>query len=159
MPSDCCSLFVSGVSKAIENVNKKIAPALVGKTLDLKDQKAIDKIMLDLDGTDNKSKLSFQCVLNSTLSTYPLEMHAEVVNAIDGYSGLYTVHLFKNELVVYTVLLYLFSENLGANAILGVSLAVAKAASAEKGVPLYRHLADLAGNKEVLLPVPVSFLH
>jgi len=43
---------------------------------------------------------------------------------------------------------------LGANAILGVSLAVAKAGAAEKGVPLYRHLADLAGNKEILLPVP-----
>jgi len=45
-------------------------------------------------------------------------------------------------------------EKLGANAILGVSLAVAKAAAAEKGVPLYRHLADLAGVKEVVLPVP-----
>nr|CAB3242596.1 alpha-enolase-like [Phallusia mammillata] len=88
-----------GVSKAINNVNTKIAPALVGKALDLKDQAAIDKIMLDLDGTENKSSL-------------------------------------------------------GANAILGVSLAVSKAAAAEKGVPLYRHLADLAGNKNVLLPVP-----
>jgi len=44
--------------------------------------------------------------------------------------------------------------NLGANAILGVSLAVAKAAAGFKGVPLYRHLADLAGNKEIRLPVP-----
>lgn len=88
-----------GVSKAIDNVNKTIAPALVGKNLDLKNQSAIDKILLDLDKTENKSKL-------------------------------------------------------GANAILGVSLAVAKAAAAEKGVPLYRHLADLAGNKDVLLPVP-----
>lgn len=43
---------------------------------------------------------------------------------------------------------------LGANAILGVSLAVCKAGAAEKGVPLYRHIADLAGNKEILLPVP-----
>ncbi|XP_014673770.1 PREDICTED: enolase-like [Priapulus caudatus] len=42
----------------------------------------------------------------------------------------------------------------GANAILGVSLAVAKAGAAMKGVPLYRHIADLAGNKEVILPVP-----
>jgi len=45
-------------------------------------------------------------------------------------------------------------SKLGANAILGVSLAVAKAGAAEKGVPLYRHLADLAGNPEVILPVP-----
>jgi len=43
---------------------------------------------------------------------------------------------------------------LGANAILGVSLAVCKAGAAEKNVPLYRHIADLAGNKDVVLPVP-----
>ncbi|KAL4670067.1 hypothetical protein H8959_008621 [Pygathrix nigripes] len=42
----------------------------------------------------------------------------------------------------------------GANAILGVSLAVCKAGAVEKGVPLYRHIADLAGNSEVILPVP-----
>jgi len=45
-------------------------------------------------------------------------------------------------------------SNLGANAILGVSLAVAKAGAAKKGVALYRHLADLAGNKDIILPVP-----
>ena len=44
--------------------------------------------------------------------------------------------------------------NMGANAILGVSLAVAKAGAAAKKVPLYRHFADLAGNTEVVLPVP-----
>jgi enolase len=89
-----------GVSKAVDNVNKVIAPALLSKgDLPITDQAAIDKIMLDLDGTENKSKL-------------------------------------------------------GANAILGVSLAVCKAAAAEKGVPLYRHIADLAGNKQVILPVP-----
>lgn len=44
---------------------------------------------------------------------------------------------------------------LGANAILGVSLAIAKAGAAEKGVPLYAHLADLAGTKQpYVLPVP-----
>lgn len=48
------------------------------------------------------------------------------------------------------------SAKFGANAILGVSLAVCKAGAAEKGVPLYRHIADLAGNPEVILPVPVS---
>jgi hypothetical protein len=41
-----------------------------------------------------------------------------------------------------------------ANAILGVSLAACRAAAAHKGVPLYRHIADLAGRKDVLLPVP-----
>ncbi|XP_055346177.1 enolase-like [Paramacrobiotus metropolitanus] len=43
---------------------------------------------------------------------------------------------------------------LGANAILGVSMAVAKAAAAESGLPLYRYLASLAGNKDIILPVP-----
>jgi len=88
-----------GVLKAVANVNDIIAPALVGKDVDLTDQAAVDKIMLDLDGTENKSKL-------------------------------------------------------GANAILGVSLAVCKAGAAQKNVPLYRHIADLAGNKELIIPVP-----
>lgn len=44
--------------------------------------------------------------------------------------------------------------NLGANAILGVSLAVAKAGAAAKGMPLYQHFADLAGNSQLVLPVP-----
>merc|ERR1712121_410028 len=43
---------------------------------------------------------------------------------------------------------------LGANAILGVSMAVCKAGAAHKGVPLYRHIADLAGIKDVQMPVP-----
>lgn len=42
----------------------------------------------------------------------------------------------------------------GANAILGVSLAVCKAGAAKRGLPLYRHIADLAGNKNLILPVP-----
>lgn len=46
----------------------------------------------------------------------------------------------------------------GANAILGVSLAVCKAGAAEKDVPLYRHIADLAGNSDLILPVPVRLL-
>lgn len=43
---------------------------------------------------------------------------------------------------------------LGANAILGVSLAASKAGAAAKKVPLYQHFADLAGNRELVLPVP-----
>ncbi len=43
---------------------------------------------------------------------------------------------------------------LGANAILGVSLAISKAGAAAKGVPLYQHYADLAGNTDLVLPVP-----
>ncbi len=88
-----------GVLKAIQNVNEIIGPALIAKNIDVTKQSEVDKIMLDLDGTDNKSKL-------------------------------------------------------GANAILGVSLAVCKAGAGHKGVPLYRHIADLAGNKDVILPCP-----
>lgn len=43
---------------------------------------------------------------------------------------------------------------LGANAILAVSMAMCKAGAAEKGVPLYKHIADLAGNTKLVLPVP-----
>jgi len=43
---------------------------------------------------------------------------------------------------------------LGANAILGVSLAVCKAGAAHKNLPLYRHIADLAGNHDIILPTP-----
>ncbi|KAF1381149.1 hypothetical protein PFLUV_G00171530 [Perca fluviatilis] len=88
-----------GTVKAVDHVNKDIAPALIAKNFSVVDQEKIDKFMLELDGTENKSKF-------------------------------------------------------GANAILGVSLAVCKAGAAEKGVPLYRHIADLAGNKNVILPVP-----
>merc|ERR1712083_328344 len=88
-----------GVTKAVDNVNKVIAPALIEAKVDPVDQTAIDEMMLKLDGTENKNKL-------------------------------------------------------GANAILGVSMAVAKAGAAHKGVPLYRHIADLAGVKDVLMPVP-----
>merc|ERR1712020_695282 len=88
-----------GVTKAINNVNNVIAPALVKANVDPVEQAKIDELMLKLDGTENKN-------------------------------------------------------NLGANAILGVSMAVCKAGAAHKGVPLYRHIADLAGIKEVMMPVP-----
>lgn len=84
-----------GVLKAISNVNDIIAPELLG--LDVFEQNLIDHIMIDLDGTPNKSKL-------------------------------------------------------GANAILGVSLAVAKAAAMEAGQPLYRYIGGVNANT---LPVPM----
>ena len=84
-----------GVLKAVENVNGLIAKALVGS--DASDQIAIDKAMLTLDGTSNKSKL-------------------------------------------------------GANAILGVSLAVARAAANSKKIPLYQHLSNGTAK---LMPVPM----
>ena len=42
----------------------------------------------------------------------------------------------------------------GANAILGISIAVTKAGAAKKGIPLYRYIAELAGNNDIILPVP-----
>ncbi len=84
-----------GVLKAVEHVNEVIAPELMGE--DVEDQALIDRIMLDLDGTDNKSRL-------------------------------------------------------GANAILGVSLAAARAAAMEQGVPLYRYLGGVNART---LPVPM----
>ncbi|QYS86627.1 phosphopyruvate hydratase [Flavobacterium oreochromis] len=84
-----------GVLKAVENVNTTIAETLVG--ISVFEQNLIDKLMIDLDGTSNKSKL-------------------------------------------------------GANAILGVSLAVAKAAANELGLPLYRYVGGVSGNT---LPVPM----
>jgi len=83
------------VFKAVENVNSKIAPELIG--LDPRDQEAIDQLMIDLDGTPNKAKL-------------------------------------------------------GANAILGVSMAVAKAAAEASSLPLYRYLG---GTGAKTLPVPM----
>lgn len=89
-----------GVSKAVNNINRIIGPALCQRNFSMADQEEIDTFMKkELDGTENLSKL-------------------------------------------------------GANAILGVSLAVAKAGAAEKNVPLYRHFADLAGNRDIILPVP-----
>jgi enolase len=84
-----------GVLNAVENVNTIIAEALLG--VSVFEQNSIDKIMIDIDGTDNKS-------------------------------------------------------NLGANAILGVSLACAKAAANELGLPLYRYIGGVSANT---LPVPM----
>lgn len=61
-----------------------------------------------------------------------------------------------NKCSVMLSLLFISSAKLGANAILGVSLAVCKAGAASKGVPLYQHIASLAGNSQVILPCPVS---
>src|SRR5512136_975571 len=84
-----------GVTKAVENVNSEIADALLG--WDACEQKAIDALMIELDGTPNKSKL-------------------------------------------------------GANAILGVSLAVAKAAAGALGLPVYRYIGGVYAH---VLPVPM----
>ncbi len=84
-----------GVLQAVENVNTEISEAIIG--LDAEEQAFIDKAMIELDGTDNKSRL-------------------------------------------------------GANAILAVSMAVAKAAAEEAGLPLYRYFG---GSGPMMMPVPM----
>jgi enolase len=84
-----------GVMQAVENVNTEISEAIIG--LDAEEQTFIDKSLIDLDGTDNKSRL-------------------------------------------------------GANAILAVSMAVAKAAAEEAGLPLYRYFG---GSGPMTMPVPM----
>ncbi|NUQ51556.1 MAG: phosphopyruvate hydratase [Phycisphaerales bacterium] len=93
--ADAKSYMGKGVLKAVENVNLKIAPELVG--YDAREQEAIDARMLELDMTPNKA-------------------------------------------------------NLGANAILGVSMAAARAAAEASGLPLYRYLG---GTGAKVLPVPM----
>ena len=87
-----------GVQQAVANINTTIQAALKGR--EASDQTGLDTHMLELDGTENKSKL-------------------------------------------------------GANAILAVSLAAAKAAANEAGVPLYAHLGQLNGSSSFSLPVPM----
>lgn len=120
-------LFRAGVIKAVRNVVDQIMPKLVGQ--DPANQAAIDKAMLELDGSANKGNLGehalrdWKCTcVEFCLSTAFLPITALVCA--------------------------------GANAILGVSLAAAKAGAAAQGIPLYKHFANLAGNDEFVLPVP-----
>ena len=55
--------LIKGVKQAIANVNGPIAGALVGKDLEISNQEAMDKILLDLDGTKNKEKLGANAIL------------------------------------------------------------------------------------------------
>merc|ERR1712038_216726 len=87
-----------------------------------------------------------------------------VTKAIENVNNLIAPELIKNcldpveQTKIDEIMLKLDGTDnknqLGANAILGVSMAVCKAGAAHKGVPLYRHIADLAGVKEVMMPVP-----
>ena len=96
---DATRYLGKGVLKAVGAVNGAIRERLVG--MDARDQRGLDKAMLELDGTDNKAKL-------------------------------------------------------GANAILAVSLAAAKAAANAKGMPLYAHIAELYGQPgQYSMPVPM----
>lgn len=77
------------------------------------------------------------------------------VSQVDLYVETSSTDISVSVALYSRVVLY-STAKFGANAILGVSLAICKAGAAEKGVPLYRHIADLAGNRELVLPVPVS---
>merc|ERR1719394_308946 len=72
-----------GVLNAVKNVNTLIAPALVGKPLDLTDQVAIDQLMLDLDGTDNKAKLGANAILGVSLAVAKLAQLRRVFPCTD----------------------------------------------------------------------------
>lgn len=57
-----------GVSKAVENVNTIIGPALIKEGIDVKDQSKVDSFLNDLDGTDNKTKLGANAILGVSLA-------------------------------------------------------------------------------------------
>ena len=84
-----------GVTQAVDNVNEELGPELIG--MDVLDQLGIDRLITEIDGTENKSRL-------------------------------------------------------GANAILGISLAAAKTAAAELGIPLYRYIGGVSAH---IMPVPM----
>lgn len=57
-----------GVTKAVENVNNVIAPALIKEGIDVKDQSKVDQFLNELDGTDNKTKLGANAILGVSLA-------------------------------------------------------------------------------------------
>ena len=57
-----------GVLKAVQNINEIIGPALISKNIDVTKQSEVDKIMIDLDGTENKSKLGANAILGVSLA-------------------------------------------------------------------------------------------
>jgi enolase len=57
-----------GVLKAVENVNSVIGPELIKRNLDVKDQKAVDDFLIELDGTTNKTKLGANAILGVSLA-------------------------------------------------------------------------------------------
>ncbi|KAF8732818.1 hypothetical protein HU200_015161 [Digitaria exilis] len=123
-----------GVLKAVNNVNSIIGPAIIGK--DPTEQVEIDNFMVQqLDGTSNDWGWCKQKVSWSGTCVPKLDLHL----------GVFVLISFD---------VCVESTKLGANAILAVSLAVCKAGAMVKKIPLYQHIANLAGNKTLVLPVP-----
>ena len=128
--------------------------------LSVVDQEKIDNLMLEMDGTENKC--------NSLLFFWPGKQRAWVAAGLvrghcwsrGGPKAGWPEHALGRRLLPAkpNCSPVLPTAKFGANTILGVSLAVCKAGAAEKDVPLYRHIADLAGNSDLILPVPVRLL-
>lgn len=60
--------MLTGVSKAVEHVNQTIAPALISQGIPVVEQEKIDQFMLELDGTENKSKFGANAILGVSLA-------------------------------------------------------------------------------------------
>jgi enolase len=67
-PPLACLLDFLGVSKAVDNVNNVIAPALIDSKLPVTSQKEIDDLLIKLDGTDNKGKLGANAILGVSMA-------------------------------------------------------------------------------------------
>lgn len=128
------------------------------------EQERIDQIMIDLDGTENKCKDTVSnraAIFTSHFSVFHprnVDVCAWSRDVTRSFCLLSSdVNEFSLNVLIQILnkLWFLQPAKFGANAILGVSLAVCKAGAAERNVPLYRHIADLAGNSDVILPVPV----
>ena len=78
----CFTINRIDVTKAIENVNNIIAPALKDSKLDIKDQSKIDDLLLKLDGTDNKSNLGANAILGVSMAVIKASASEMVINFI-----------------------------------------------------------------------------
>ena len=206
-----------GVTKAVENINKEIGPALVVRPMQASyhlqgggnlihftfmagksgahlykqavlgvtglqgmnpvEQTAIDKKMMELDGTDNKAKLGANAILAVSLAVAKVHCaasmfshHARIMRSAkcdweqklgillrEAMSSLVVLHVtclaYQDGCLGHRVG-YIREKKGDEGDSAGRWRYWVQAGAAEKGVPLYQHLADLAGNKKLVLPVP-----
>jgi enolase len=92
-----------GVLKAVENVNTKIGPALIKENIDVKDQSKVDKFLIDLDGTPNKTKLGANAILGVSLAVAKAGAAEKVWHALDNlYSIVTNKHICRAFLSMLT---------------------------------------------------------
>ena len=144
-----------GVSKAIANVNEKLAPLFVGKDLNIADQKAMDQMMLDLDGTPAKSNLG---IASRYITEVILKMCAVTLDL--PISILTFIHYVSKTLLNRRQLNpgYFNGHLKGSRRPPRHStLPVGYFPAQFSHHLLFSHLANLAGNKteEMLMPIPV----